>query len=76
MTPVAIAGVGCISALGASLDSCMQALYAGERNYGLPSRFPIHCETSQPVFPDPAAHLPDDPHCHRTGHGPGASGAR
>ncbi|MEE4112074.1 MAG: beta-ketoacyl synthase N-terminal-like domain-containing protein, partial [Desulfobacteraceae bacterium] len=53
MNPVAIAGVGCICALGATYDSCMQALYKGERNFSLPSRFPVHCETSQPVFEVP-----------------------
>ena len=53
MKPVAIAGVGCICALGATYDGCMQALYAGRRNFGRPSRFPAHCETSQPVFEVP-----------------------
>jgi 3-oxoacyl-[acyl-carrier-protein] synthase II len=53
MNRVAIAGVGCICALGATTDDCMQALYAGERNFGLPSRFPSHCSTSQPVFEVP-----------------------
>jgi 3-oxoacyl-[acyl-carrier-protein] synthase-1/3-oxoacyl-[acyl-carrier-protein] synthase II len=53
MKPVAIAGVSCICALGATYDDCMQALYTGRRNFGLPSRFPSHCETAQPVFEVP-----------------------
>ncbi len=57
MTPVAIAGVGCICALGATYDSCMQALYTGRRNFGKPSRFPSHCETSEPVFEVPDGFL-------------------
>ncbi|MFO7714312.1 beta-ketoacyl synthase N-terminal-like domain-containing protein [Desulfosarcina sp.] len=63
MNPVAIAGVGCICALGATYDGCMQALYTGSRNFGLPSRFPSHCETSQPVFEVPDRFLDPWPFC-------------
>ncbi|HSO21124.1 MAG TPA: beta-ketoacyl-[acyl-carrier-protein] synthase family protein [Desulfosarcina sp.] len=53
MTPVAVAGIGCICALGADLDACLRNMYAGKRHFGLPSRFPSHCDVSQPVFEVP-----------------------
>ena len=57
MTPVAIAGVGCICALGSDYRQCMETLFTGQRSFGLPTRFPGHCETSQPVFEVPDAFL-------------------
>jgi 3-oxoacyl-[acyl-carrier-protein] synthase II len=53
MTPVAIAGVGCICALGADYPECLETLFTGRRSFGLPTRFPAHCETFQPVFEVP-----------------------
>ncbi len=53
MEPVAIAGVGCICSLGPTWNDCMQALHAGVRQFGPPTRFPAHCETTQPVFEVP-----------------------
>ena len=83
MTPVAIVGLGCICALGADYQQCLQTLFAGQRRFGLPSRFPAACEVSQPVFevPDsflqhdsvpgkPVAHLPDGHGRHLGGPGP------
>jgi 3-oxoacyl-[acyl-carrier-protein] synthase II len=58
MTPVAIVGIGCICALGSDYRRCMQALFAGRRSSSLPTRFPAHCEASQPVFEVPAPFLP------------------
>ena len=57
MTSVAIAGVGCICSLGPSLSDCMAALKAGTRRFGPPTRFPPHCETTQPVFEVPERFL-------------------
>lgn len=53
MIPVAIAGIGCICALGPTLDVCLGNMYAGKRHFGHPSRFPAHCDASQPVFEVP-----------------------
>lgn len=55
MTPVAIAGVGCICALGPDYAQCLDTLFAGRRSVGPPTRFPAYCKTSQPVF-----EVPDD----------------
>ena len=57
MTPVAIVGVGCICALGADYPGCFETLFTGRRRVGLPSRFPPHCETIQPVFEVPDGFL-------------------
>ncbi len=58
MTPVAIAGVGCICSLGPDYEGCLDTLFTGRRRPGLPTRFPGHCETSQPVFDVPDRFLP------------------
>jgi len=60
MTPVAIVGLGCICALGADYQQCLQSLFAGQRRFGLPSRFPAACEVSQPVFEVPDSFLQHD----------------
>jgi 3-oxoacyl-[acyl-carrier-protein] synthase II len=57
MTPVAIAGVGCICALGPDYTGCLDTLFSGKRNPGRPTRFPAYCETLQPVFEVPDAFL-------------------
>ena len=59
MTPVAIAGLGCICALGADYPACLRNLFAGRRRFGLPTRFPAHCEPSHPVFEVPDRFMPN-----------------
>lgn len=58
LTPVAVVGMGCICAPGPTLDQCMDALFSGHRNPGLPTRFPIPDGFSFPVFEVPDAYLP------------------
>jgi 3-oxoacyl-(acyl-carrier-protein) synthase len=53
MSPVAVVGMGCICAAGATLDLCMETLFAGHRNPQLPSRFMIPQGFTYPVFEVP-----------------------
>ena len=48
VTPVAIAGIGCICSAGLVLKECMDFLYKGKRNPAPPVNFPT--EISLPVF--------------------------
>ncbi|MGD9008283.1 MAG: beta-ketoacyl-[acyl-carrier-protein] synthase family protein [Desulfobacteraceae bacterium] len=53
MPPVAVVGMGCICAAGATIDPCMESLFAGHRNPQLPSRFTIPKGFTYPVFEVP-----------------------
>jgi 3-oxoacyl-[acyl-carrier-protein] synthase-1/3-oxoacyl-[acyl-carrier-protein] synthase II len=57
ISPVAVVGMGCVCAAGATLDPCMETLFAGRRNPQLPSRFPIPEGFTYPVFEVPDAFL-------------------
>ncbi len=57
MAPVAVVGMGCICAAGATLDPCMDTLYAGRRDPQLPSKFPIPEGYTYPVFEVPDVFL-------------------
>jgi len=48
VTPVAIAGIGCICSAGLELKECMDHLYNGKRNPAPPTNFPTNI--SLPVF--------------------------
>jgi len=48
VTPVAIAGIGCICSAGLVLKECMDFLYKGERNPAPPANFPT--KLTFPVF--------------------------
>ncbi len=48
--PVAIAGIGCLSAAGLSLSECMASLYAGRREPATPTRFAFERNHPFPVF--------------------------
>jgi 3-oxoacyl-[acyl-carrier-protein] synthase II len=71
MTPVPIAGIGCLCAAGLTLPRCMETLYAGRRHPTLPTRFrtrqalpfPVF-EIRQPIFDDRPS---PDPRVLRTG---------
>lgn len=63
MSDVAIAGIGCMCALGPTLAACLQGLFAGQRNYGRPTRFPAQCEASAPVFEVPDRFLAHGTRC-------------
>ena len=58
--PVAITGLGCICAAGSDLDSCMEALYSGERAPQAPSRFTSSHPTRYPVFEVPGFQEPPE----------------
>ena len=58
--PVAITGLGCICAAGTNLDSCMEALYSGQRAPAAPSRFTSSHPTRYPVFEIPGFHEPPE----------------
>jgi 3-oxoacyl-[acyl-carrier-protein] synthase-1/3-oxoacyl-[acyl-carrier-protein] synthase II len=58
ISPVAVVGMGCICAAGATLTPCMETLFAGRRNPQLPSRFPIPKGFTYPVFEVPDRFLP------------------
>ncbi len=49
-SPVAISGVGCLTALGHDLDQCMEAMFRGERNCGPPTRLSNPVSLDYPVF--------------------------
>ena len=49
-SPVAISGVGCLTALGSDLAQCMEAMFRGERNCGQPTRFRNPVSLDYPVF--------------------------
>lgn len=48
--PVAISGLGCICAAGASVDACLETLYRGSRSPAAPTLFTSDHPTSYPVF--------------------------
>jgi 3-oxoacyl-[acyl-carrier-protein] synthase-1/3-oxoacyl-[acyl-carrier-protein] synthase II len=56
--PVAITGLGCICAAGTDLDSCMAALYRGERAPAAPRRFSSSHPLRYPVFEVPGFQEP------------------
>jgi 3-oxoacyl-[acyl-carrier-protein] synthase-1/3-oxoacyl-[acyl-carrier-protein] synthase II len=68
IAPVAVVGMGCICAAGATLAACMETLFAGRRNPQLPSRFPIPEGFTYPVFEVPDSYLSSD--------GPGSAAQR
>lgn len=47
---VAVCGMGCLSALGLSVESCMRNMLAGVRNLHPPQRFSTTHEIQYPVF--------------------------
>lgn len=53
ISPVAVVGMGCLCASGATLDACMESLFAGKRTPRLPSRFTIPEGYTYPVFEVP-----------------------
>jgi len=59
MKSVVIAGIGCISSLGADFAGCMDSLFGSHHGPSPPTRFPAHCETHHPVFEVPDRYLPD-----------------
>jgi 3-oxoacyl-[acyl-carrier-protein] synthase II len=48
--PVAITGIGCLSASGKSLNENMKSLFAGERNLSIPAGFCSSHPKNYPVF--------------------------
>ncbi len=62
--PVAITGLGCICALGPSVDACMAGLFSGSRAPRPPSTFGTDHPLRFPVFEVPA--FPDEPGLLRT----------
>jgi len=52
--PVAVTGLGCICALGNSVDACMAGLFGGGRAPGAPSAFTTAHPIPYPVFEVPA----------------------
>ena len=57
--PVAVTGLGCLSAAGADLPACMAALFRGERRPLPPESFTSTHPVRYPVFEVPVA-LPED----------------
>jgi len=51
--PVAVTGIGCLSAAGTSLDACMDTLFAGGRAPAPPTRFSSTHQSVYPVFEVP-----------------------
>ena len=47
---VSVTGVGCISALGQSLEECMQNMFSARQNAGTPVRFSTTHQIKYPVF--------------------------
>ena len=47
---VAVSGMGCLSALGLSVESCMKNMLAGVRKLNPPQRFSTTHEIQYPVF--------------------------
>jgi len=56
--PVAVTGVGCLCAAGASLPACMESLFAGRRNPVPPTRFETAHPVRYPVFEVPEEYFP------------------
>ncbi len=56
--PVAITGIGCLSAAGMSLDENMASLFTGKRRAAPPVRFSSTHPLSYPVFEIPEDELP------------------
>ncbi len=54
LAPVAITGIGCITAAGANLKDAMESLYAGKRHPAVPRHFQNAPPTPYPVFEIPA----------------------
>ena len=54
-SPVAVTGVGCLSAAGGDFPSCMTALFSGRRAPGPPLSFSSTHPVRYPVFEVPAA---------------------
>lgn len=50
LDPVAITGLGCISAAGTTLAAALDAMYAGQRQPAPPERFQASSQTGYPVF--------------------------
>jgi 3-oxoacyl-[acyl-carrier-protein] synthase-1/3-oxoacyl-[acyl-carrier-protein] synthase II len=50
VSPVAVTGVGCLSAAGFGLDASLDSLFRGERNVGPPKRFTTDHPGEHPVF--------------------------
>jgi 3-oxoacyl-[acyl-carrier-protein] synthase-1/3-oxoacyl-[acyl-carrier-protein] synthase II len=48
--PVAVTGIGCLSAAGAGLDASVDSLFRGERRVGAPTRFTTGHPADYPVF--------------------------
>lgn len=57
-TPVAITGIGCLSAAGMSLQENMESLFAGKRHAAPPKRFFSSHPVRYPVFEMPEGNLP------------------
>lgn len=64
MPPVAVTGLGCICAAGASLGECMASIFGGRRAPAPPVRFTSNHPVRYPVFEVPG--FPDDPSILRT----------
>ncbi len=47
---IVVSGIGCISALGGSLETCMDNLFTGAQNCGIPSKLTINRPEHYPVF--------------------------
>ena len=52
--PVAVTGLGCLSAAGANLPACMESLFRGERQPLPPESFTSTHPVCYPVFEVPA----------------------
>ncbi|HEY5996158.1 MAG TPA: beta-ketoacyl synthase N-terminal-like domain-containing protein, partial [Candidatus Deferrimicrobiaceae bacterium] len=64
MPPVAVTGLGCISAAGRNLGECMASIFRGERAPAPPVRFKSNHPVRYPVFE--VGNFPDDPSILRT----------
>ena len=50
ITPVAVTGIGCLSAAGLGLEASLDSIFKGERNVGTPGRFTTGHPQDHPVF--------------------------
>ncbi|UFS69374.1 beta-ketoacyl-[acyl-carrier-protein] synthase family protein [Geomonas sp. RF6] len=57
---VAITGIGCICAAGASVPECLETLYRGERDPRPPTRYSSSHSTAYPVFEIPGFEEPPE----------------
>ncbi len=64
--PVAVTGIGCLSAAGPDLASSIESMSRGERHSGLPTRFSTGHPAAHPVFEVPDRFIPPD-YLDRTG---------